>query len=127
MTSNMMALIPLFQDEMKQKGFASRHLQFYSDFWDFPHIITNEPEEQSVIKRYFQENEIDPRKLTYDNVVEIATEYVHVNVPPQLTGEEDGGCWYDETYDLWISNIAYYVTYSCFKTYMHDNKHLVDR
>ena len=123
----MIALVSLFQEEMKQKGFPLVYLRFYCDFSGFPHIITNEPEVQSGIKKYFQENKIYPHELTYDDVVEVAYEYVYANVPPQLTDEEEGECWHEETYDLWVSNIAHYVTYSCFTAYIRNNKHLVDR
>ena len=102
----MIALIPLFQEEMKRKGFSSPYLRFYCDSSGFPQIITNEPETQRKIQQYFEEQEINPCELTY---------------------EEDGEQWYDETYDLWISNIAHYVTYFCFEVYMHDHKNWVDR
>lgn len=123
----MIALVALFQEEMKRKGFSSSYLQFYCDSSGFPQIITNEPQTQREIKRYFEEQKINPCELTYDDVVDVSYGYVSANVPPQMTDEEDGEHWYDETYDLWISNIAYYVTYFCFEVYMHDNKNWVDR
>lgn len=123
----MIALIPLFQEEMKRKGFSSSYLRFYCDSSGFPQIITNEPETQREIQQYFEEQEINPCELTYEDVIEVSYDYVRMNVPPQLTDEEDGVQWYDETYDLWISNIAYYVTYFCFEVYMHDHKNWVDR
>lgn len=123
----MIALIPLFQEEMKRKGFSSSYLQFYCDSSGFPQIITNEPETQREIQQYFEGQEINPCELTYEDVIEVSYDYVRMNVPPQLTDEEDGEQWCDETYDLWISNIAHYVTYFCFEVYMHDHKNWVDR
>ena len=82
---------------------------------------------QRKIQQYFEEQEINPSELTYEEVIEVSYDYVSAKVPPQLTDEEDEEYWYDETYELWISNIAHYVTYFCFEVYMHDYKNWVDR
>ncbi len=122
----MIALVYPFQEEMKRKGFPECYLEIHCPLSKDPYIMTNSPNIQRQLKEYFQKNEIDPRDLSYDDVAAIAYDYVQDNIPPQLEDDEDSG-WYDETFDMWTSYCAYYVTYVCFMAYMHDHAYCVDR
>ena len=65
---------------------------------------------------YLKENEIDPTAFSYEEVLLLASEYVHEKVEPQfkVDGEDD---WHVETCDLWEDVFVSLVEAACLELF----------
>lgn len=73
-----------------------------------------------LTKDYLSSNKIDLTTFTYDDVDNMALDFVWSTIKPQYFNEDNEGGWYDETYDIWRDVFVYLVEKACLQLFYED-------
>ena len=128
----MIALIDPFKEEMQGKGFPNCYLKIQHDMWTGRISLAKSDDASSHEKdvhNYIKECEIeDITEYTFEDVMELASDYVGDHVVPEGVDDDEGNSeWYVDLIDRWSSIFAYNVAELMMCAYFVKHRDAVDR